>query len=181
VNNMDRADEMIRDMLDASKLKAGEKFLLNIKKVNLKELILHTTDDLTTVHGDRFRLHLENIEGYWDEDVLKRMLENLMSNAVKYGSVLFPVTVSTAQENNFVKISVHNHGNPISENETVAIFEPYKRAVNASAQKGWGIGLMLVKGFAEALGGRANVMSSEKDGTVFSLVLPKDSRSTEKS
>jgi signal transduction histidine kinase len=177
INSMDRADDMIRDLLDASKIKAGEKFSLHLQACNLTELAQETIEDLITIHGNRFQLELQkNIHGFWDIEFVRRILENLASNAIKYGSISTPVMICTKQNGNSVELLVQNRGNPIPEAEKMSLFEPYKRSANSGSQKGWGIGLTLVRGFSEALGGRVSVTSSEKDGTIFSVNLPEDSR-----
>lgn len=52
-NNIDRADKMIQDILDASQIKAGEKIPLDTKKYDLNELIMVTVDNLQNIHGPR--------------------------------------------------------------------------------------------------------------------------------
>lgn len=71
-------------------------------------------------------------------------------------------------------LQVKNQGNPIVGSDLLTIFEPFHRSRSAteSAQKGWGIGLPLVKGIAEAHGGTATVTSSAQDGTCFTITLP---------
>lgn len=177
VNSMNRADNMIRDLLDVSKIKVGEKLSLGIDQTNLNTLVKNTLDELTTLHGNRFNIvSSKEVIGFWDQDILRRILENLANNAAKYGASDSPVTVAIAQEQNSVHLSVHNYGNPILEEDPMTLFEVYKRSVNIGSQKGWGIGLTLVKGFTETLGGSVKVSSSEADGTLFSITLPEDSR-----
>jgi PAS domain S-box-containing protein len=179
VTNMDRADEMIRDLLDASKIKAGEKVPLDIKECNLNEIIKSTVEDLITVHGDRFIYSSSPmIVGFWDENAIRRILENLANNAVKYGFATTQIFISSKLNNDSVELSVMNQGIPMSEKEQITLFEPYKRSHSAlyGQQKGWGLGLTLVKGLVEALGGNIKVNSDQKSGTTFSFTLPLDSR-----
>ena len=178
INNMDRADEMIRDILDASRIKAGEKLPLEIEECNLNELASQTLEDLTTIHGKRFHFKEDGkIIGYWDKKAIRRMIENLANNAVKYGSTETPVTIRLSTTNETVSICVHNEGNSISNEDLRQIFEPFQRAkLVSSQQKGWGIGLTLVRGFAEVHGGKISVKSSPNEGTTFIINIPTDSR-----
>jgi signal transduction histidine kinase len=154
INSMDRADEMIRDLLDASKIKAGEKFSLDLKRCSLDELAHETVEDLATVYGDRFRLQVTKpIQGFWDCELVRRILENLATNAVKYGSKEKPITIQVDEVGDRVSLAIHNEGNPIAEHEQADLFQAYRRSASAGTEKGWGIGLTLVKGFAEAMGG----------------------------
>lgn len=177
--NMDRADEMIRDLLDAGKIKAGEKVSLDLEECSLKHITRTTIEDLTTVHGDRFELRgSDPLNGHWDKEMIRRVLENLLGNAVKYGSPTTPILLSLERRKDQASLSVNNKGTPIPEKDQITLFEPYKRSESAAkgTQKGWGIGLTLVRGFVEAMGGQVGVSSNLVEGTTFSVTLPLDSR-----
>lgn len=177
VNSIDRVDHMIQNLLDANLIRAGEKLPLVLAECELKEMVKETLDDLTTTHGDRFVLDAKDeIKVFWSCSAIRRVIENLVNNGIKYGSPYRPVTITLNEtEENRVRISVHNEGNPLSPEELIHIFEPYRRTNSAktSAQKGWGLGLTLVKGIVEAHNGQTIVESSPEKGTTFSLVIPK--------
>lgn len=181
VENMDRIDQMIRDLLDVTQIKAGEKIQLNLSEWELSEMVKGTMDELASVHGDRFILKVKDrIRVYWDCSSMKRVIENLIINAVKYGSPGNSITIKIDTKDSDVEISVHNEGTPISLDDQKTLFVQFRRSESAtkSGQKGWGIGLTLVRSFVEAHGGRVNVKSSEDEGTTFFVVLPQDSRPT---
>jgi signal transduction histidine kinase len=71
------------------------------------------------LHGDRFILTSPpEVNGFWDREALKRVLDNLINNAIKYGEAFGPVTVmleENEEEKNCVVIKVHNLGNPIPQ------------------------------------------------------------------
>jgi PAS domain S-box-containing protein len=180
LENIDRADDMIRDLLDANRIKAGEKLPIEVALCRLDQIASGVVDDLSTIHGDRFILRTDSsIEGHWSCDGIRRILENLCLNAVKYGSSVHPITltISLLSENR-VSLEVHNEGNPIAPENQANLFLPYRRieSTNVARQKGWGLGLTLVKGLAEAHGGSAAVESSPEAGTTFRIELPLDSR-----
>ncbi|MGH9692107.1 MAG: sensor histidine kinase [Candidatus Acidiferrales bacterium] len=76
-----------------------------------------------------------------------------------------------------VEIAVHNEGRPIPPEDLRALFESFKQASNVGSEaKGWGLGLNLVRGVADAHGGTVSVESSEDRGTTFTLRLPIDCR-----
>lgn len=177
--NMDRADRMIRDLLDSSRVRAGERLPMNIEPLALNGLVADTIEELSTIHGDRFVLRTEKkIEGYWSQSAVRRILENLCGNAVKYGGHSRPITVSLEATDMVAVLSVHNEGNPIPPHDIESLFDPFRRSEDAdrSAQKGWGIGLTLVRGLANALGGHVSAASSQELGTTFRVVLPLDAR-----
>jgi PAS domain S-box-containing protein len=179
--NIDRADRMIQDLLDANRLRVGETLPLEITGCDLGAIAKETLEELAQVHGDRFVLRApESLHGYWSSSDLRRVIENLCNNAVKYGARERPVTVTVTQpEPEQVLLSVHNWGTPIPAEDQVTLFEPYRRTKSAQTgeQRGWGLGLTLVKGLVEAQHGTVKVESTETSGTTFSVILPLDVRS----
>ncbi|HLL06168.1 MAG TPA: ATP-binding protein [Myxococcaceae bacterium] len=178
-DNIDRADQMIRDLLDTNRIKAGERLSLELDRCNLNEIAKQTIEELSTIHGDRFVLQAQApIEGHWNCNGIRRLLENLCVNGVKYGAPHRPVTVSLETEAEHVKLQVHNEGPPIPADELPNLFEAFRRSktARASSQRGWGLGLTLVKGFTEAHGGTVSVTSAQEQGTRFTVMLPLDAR-----
>jgi signal transduction histidine kinase len=176
VRSIDRIDHMIQDLLDANRIRAGEKLPLKPTEFDLAELVRSTLEELSLVHGDRFKVQTESgLVGTWSRDDLQRAIENLVGNAVKYGDRDRPVTVSVKKgSKDQAVLTVQNFGRIIPQDEQATLFEQFRRTAGAEAgdQKGWGIGLTLVRGIAEAHGGAADVESTERDGTTFRLVLP---------
>jgi signal transduction histidine kinase len=180
VTSMDRADQMIIDLLDANRIKVGEGILLHIESCDLEKITDACVKELSGIYGARFEIkNLSGpIVGHWDRSGIERIIENLASNAVKYGENDTPVTIQISKGKDQIKICVHNHGNPIDEKNLDRIFNPYERLETdlPKAQIGWGVGLTLVKGIAEEHGGSVSVQSSEVTGTTFSVKLPLDAR-----
>jgi signal transduction histidine kinase len=180
VVNMDRADSMILDLLDANRIKAGEGIPINIAECNVATSMESIARDLQEIYGPKFEFGNKagSITAYWDFLAVQRMIENLAGNAVKYGSPGALIQITVTHEDQFAEISVHNVGNPIPPEDQKALFRLYRRTDEAvsSFQKGWGIGLALVNGIADAHGGTARVESSLELGTTFSIRLPLDAR-----
>jgi signal transduction histidine kinase len=179
VNHVDRIDVMIRDLLDANRIKAGERLPIEVVSADLSRIAVETLAELGTIHGDRFVLHAPpEFAGYWGAKEVRRILENLCTNAVKYGSSLHQVEVAIEPRGDNVAIRVHNEGPSIPAAEWPSLFEPFRRAdtANTGGQKGWGLGLTLVRGLAEAHGGSARLDSSSESGTTFEVLLPRDAR-----
>src|SRR5689334_8869962 len=76
----------------------------------------------------------------------------LCTNAVKYGCAHAPVDITLCPGDHHVELPVHNEGTAIPVEEQARLFEPFQRARSAHAghEKGWGMGLTLVRGLAEA-------------------------------
>jgi signal transduction histidine kinase len=175
---VDRTDRMISDLLDASRLQAGEQVSLKFEKCNLLQIARESCDDLSTRHGDRFVVKAEGtVEGNWNADGLRRVLDNLLSNALKYGEPSAPIGVHIHSVKDRVLLSVHNHGTIIPVEEQRKLFEPFHRTrlAQASEKRGWGLGLSLVKAFVEAHHGVVKVESFPIEGTTFTVDLPQNS------
>jgi signal transduction histidine kinase len=178
-HNIERVDRMIRDLLDASRIRAGEPLPLRLDRCDLVALVHRIAEEARAMYGDRFTVEANRaVLGVWSEDDLHRSLWNLVANAVKYGAPNQPIALAVAAEGEHARISIHNKGTPIAAAEQAHIFEPYARSSSAShsSLSGWGLGLTLVRGVAEAHGGRVTLVSGA-DGTTFTIDLPLDARS----
>lgn len=94
---------------------------------------------------------------------------------MKFGHERAPIEVRVVGGSE-VRVSVHNEGAAIAEEDRAHLFEPFRRsrAPRAGSPAGWGLGLALVRAAAEAHGGKVTAESSERDGTTFTIELPSD-------
>lgn len=175
--SLKRVDKMIEDLLDANRLRAGQKIDLKIQEFDLSSLIRSTVQDMETIYGDRFVVDVpETLTTYLSPQNIRRIIENLCTNAIKYGSASAPVSIFVHPDHNRFDLGVRNFGNPIKKEDTFNLFEQFVRNTEkGSSIKGWGIGLAIVKGVTEAHGGEVSVMSDE-EGTTFNINLPIDAR-----
>lgn len=176
--SLKRVDKMIEDLLDANRLRAGQKINLKVQDLDMAELVRTTVNDLETIHGDRFVVDIpESFHAFLSPQAIRRIIENLCSNAIKYGSASAPVSVFIHPHGDEFELGVHNFGNPISKNESDSLFQPYVRSKKdeRGEKKGWGIGLSIVKGVTEAHGGKV-LIDSDNEGTTFKITLPVDAR-----
>lgn len=174
-----RVDDMITNLLDASRIREGEPFPLTLSEFDLTQLAREVCEDLSTRVGDRFKVDaLVNLIGYWDMSAMRRVIENLAANAIKYGDPDGNVTISLSAAESRVLVKVHNFGSPISTEDQESLFELFRRADSAQrgSKTGWGLGLTLVRGITEAHGGIVNVRSLPVEGTTFIVDVPRDSR-----
>ena len=177
--NIDRAERMIRDLLDANRIRAHERLPLRLDECDLGDLVRSLGEELAVIHRKRFILNLDQeVRGIWDAEQLRRAVWNLAINAVKYGAADKPITISAKREGADVELSVHNYGPVIASKDQAQLFDPFARTGRAQSggQIGWGLGLTLVRACAEAHGGTVTVQSSTASGTTFTLHLPLDSR-----
>lgn len=179
ISSLDRINKMINDLLDANRIQSGNTLPLHVEYCDLHQLMMKVIDDLTLVHGKRFVLNAsDSIMGYWSSDGLRRVIENLLINAVKYGLAQSPINIMIKKTETSASFQVHNLGNELSPVEQINIFESHQRLSKDRPYniRGWGIGLTLVKGILKAHGGTIAVKSESGKGTTFTITIPLDSR-----
>ncbi len=172
-----RIDTMTRELLDRIVFGGCGKLALRISEFDLAELAREVAGAIAS--GGRVQLELppQPLLGHWCRDSLRRAVENLVGNAIKYGRPDAPVQVSVGVLFERVKIAVHNEGEPIAPEDCESIFQLYRRAAHAKdAAQGWGVGLPFARKVAEAHGGSIVVASNQQDGTTFVIDIPRDAR-----
>ncbi len=108
-----------------------------------------------------------------DERFVRRILQNLMENALKYGGTAHPVEITIESERGGYAIHVRDHGPGMSAEVREHVFDRFYRAPSAAAQRGGlGLGLYLARQLAALLGGHMSVESHEGSGSTFTLWLP---------
>ena len=116
-------------------------------------------------------------DGEWDPDRIAQVVQNLVTNALKYSAVGTAVHVETRGEDGVVILTVHNQGPPILPDALARLFEPIKRAMPGadSTSRSIGLGLYIVKHIVDAHQGIIEVESNAPAGTTFTVRLPKRS------
>lgn len=177
--SLERSLDMITTSLDNFSVTSRFKLTLNFEKVNLSVVFKDTLIDLKQVYGEKLVLGKfdEGIEGVFAQSLLIRVLENLVSNAFKFGTPLSDVKVSLIDMNDQVELSIHNWGNPIPKERLEEIFESYQTTSRQIQRRpsGWGLGLSHVGLAAKAHEGKVQVLSSQEYGTEFKVSLKKNS------
>jgi len=109
----------------------------------------------------------------YDQNLMVRVLSNLIENAIKYSGVGSSVFVKTWDDEKWVYISIHDNGVGIPPTDLENIFEKFYRVKNDASHsiKGTGLGLYLVKYFVELHGGSIEVTSELGQGTKFQIKL----------
>ena len=172
---------MTNNLLQYSRFQTG-KIDFNPENLNLKKVI---NECLKILKGNFVKKQLnvtddvsENLYVYADEDMLLSIIQNILSNAIKFtykkGEIKISASVVTESNNGgMAKISVEDSGIGISETDMKRILEgdPY---TNPGTEKefGTGLGLQLVKDFIVKNGGRLNIKSKINAGSTFSFTIP---------
>ena len=178
IRNHSRVDEMLHHLLDSIVFQGGGRLRLDLRSFNLLELVQDVRDQIEHAHPGRVSVSGDSVDVSWSREEIKRALENLAANALKYGDADMPIAFKVDCIGGRAMLSVHNHGNPIAAEEIEDIFQFYQRARAAGKNKkeGWGIGLSFVRAVAESHGGSITVDSSLERGTTFLIDMPIDAR-----
>lgn len=170
-----RLDRMIRDLLDYSRLEA-RRLSLSRSRLEIEPVVREVVALLAEEASDRpfdVRIQGEPPALLADPDRLAQVLENLLTNAVKYGESGTPITVTVEPAEGGVSLAVQNVGRPIPPEELPVLFQRFHRAAQAGKGKvaGIGLGLYITRELVEAHGGRIAAESAERT-TTFRLWLP---------
>jgi len=168
---------MLEDMLQMVSIEAGQGLELAFKAEDLQNYFKVLVDDTYALYGKRFKAVIPDgkLAGVFDVFAVIRIVENLISNAFKYGSSDTPVTLTVTQDESDILVDVHNFGKPIPQQKWETIFGFLKRyeGHEPTREKSWGIGLAIAKSAAQGHKGSITLTSNETDGTNFTLKLPK--------
>lgn len=146
---------------------------LHHEMLNARELL----DPLATDHeGARLILDIRQPEPalFGDRDLIYQAVANLVGNAVKYSPAPADIRITVAPSTVIAgtEIAVADRGSGIAPEESARVFEPYYRSGNSAGVPGIGVGLHLVRHFAEAHEGRVTLESHLGVGTTVRLHLP---------
>ncbi|HAH22200.1 MAG TPA: hybrid sensor histidine kinase/response regulator [Prolixibacteraceae bacterium] len=170
---------IINDILDISKIEAGQMDITleatDIKEL-LKELLQQFIKEAELKNLDLILnpAHLdEPIVASTDENRLRQVFCNLMSNAIKFTSE-GTIEFGLSQKGNFIEFYVKDSGIGISTEDQSVIFEPFRKVASKTNQLfgGTGLGLAISKALVEKLGGTLSVTSSKNEGATFIFTIP---------
>ena len=165
---------LINDVLDLAGLEGGE-MRVTLVPVPLAALLAATLPLAEPqAQARRVRLRLGPVEGVARADPtrLRQVLLNLLSNAVKYNREGGEVTVQAQRRDGHVVLSVSDSGRGLEEHQLKRLFEPFDRlGAEQEAIEGSGIGLAIVKGLVERMGGAMQVSSTPGVGSRFEVLL----------
>ena len=177
-NCSDRALALVDYLLDLTQTRLGSGIPIIRATMDMGAVSRLLVDETRTSHPDRaFSLKiLGNTEGDWDKPRITQVVSNLLGNAIQYGFTDSPITITVTGRETEVILSVHNEGKPIPPASLKTIFESLIRAEedeNLPASKNLGLGLYITKEIVEAHRGTIDVTSSEREGTEFTIRIPR--------
>jgi PAS domain S-box-containing protein len=170
----ERLDKLMRDLLDLSKIEAGES-QPQLATVSAKDLITTAVKELRPqVETKGLKLTVDaSIDLPWvlaDRLQIERVISNLVINALRH-TKQGEIKISTEQRENHLAVSVSDTGSGIPNEYLPHIFDKFVQVPDA-ATGGAGLGLTISKSIVEAHGGQISVQSNFGRGTTFTFTLP---------
>lgn len=177
-DSVHRVDTMIHGLLDTMLFQSGSRLQLQISQFDILDVVKDVNVQLQNTRGKECEIVGQPLLGWWGKESLQRAVENLIGNALKYGTPDAPIRIKIDEVHERLLLSVHNEGPPIPAEEQEAVFQIFRRAQGAKKGKheGWGVGLPYVRAVAESHGGSVAIDSHPDRGTTFVIDIPVDSR-----
>lgn len=172
-----RLQALVDEIADAARLQEGQSLPLRLSSVDLGAVIQRIVDQLAAPSLRVAVAPTRPVRG--DAARLERVLENLLSNALKYSTPDQVVDVSVGQEADWVVVRVQDRGVGIPPEEIPHVFTRYYRATTAQGVPGTGLGLAGSKRIVEQHGGYLMLESTQGKGTTVTLYLPTQTEAPE--
>ncbi|MEI6310029.1 MAG: HAMP domain-containing sensor histidine kinase, partial [bacterium] len=175
--NLQRLERMINNLVDSQRTEEG-RFPLLLAPCDAAQLVQRVVEDsqgyaLSSVVT--FDLHLQSVpDGSCDEEALARVVENLLTNAVKFSPKGGKVEMRLGMEGDALLLEVEDHGFGIPADEQAQLFQPFQRGSSAQQKRipGTGLGLYVCRRIVEEHGGSISLTSEEGKGTTVAVRLP---------
>lgn len=167
--------DILNDFLSVSKLEEGK--VENVpEEMNLRQFLSEISSEMQGMLADKQTI-IQKYSG--DENVcldarlLRNILFNLISNAIKFSPEDGRIELSTKVDAAAISILVNDHGIGISEQDQQHLFERFFRGGNATHIQGTGLGLNIVARYAELMNGNVTIESAQNKGTTVRLFIPR--------
>ena len=173
-NSVKHLNDILEDFLSLGKLDEG-KVGSHSDEFDLKELIDDVVDEMNGMmkKDQQFLYKHEGISRvYSDKKLLKNVIINLASNAIKFSEEGKTIVIKSRVENETMEIIISDTGIGISKEDQAHLFSSFYRGKNAVNIQGTGLGLHIVKRYLDLLGGHVEVHSEIGEGSTFIVTVP---------
>lgn len=173
INSVNALNDILDDFLSESKIEEG-KIQILVGQFNLKEFVDELLHDMVNhlKKGQKFNYkHTGSELIKSDKSAIKHIVQNLISNAIKFSPENAVIDIFTSYKKGDIQIHVRDKGIGIPKKDQEHLFERFYRAENASAIQGTGLGLHIAAKYIEMLKGSIECTSEENVGTEFIIEL----------
>jgi PAS domain S-box-containing protein len=171
--NARKLERLLSDLLDLDRLQRGI-ITPQRRSTDLDALVRHCVAETDLEAGREITVDVSRATVEVDAAKVERIVENLLSNAIRHTPASAQVWVRAHEQDGGILLIVEDAGPGISEDLREAVFEPFRQAPGSASMHspGVGVGLTLVRRFAELHGGRAWVEPRDGGGASFRVFLP---------
>jgi len=173
-NSVKHLNDILEDFLSMGKLDEG-KVSTMICEMNLEECIKETVDEIKPFMK-KGQYIVQLYEGdqtlYSDKKLLRNIIINLVSNAIKFSEEGKKIGIRTSHSNGQVSIEISDEGIGVGKEDQEHLFSSFFRGANATNIQGTGLGLHIVQRYAALLGGSVVLQSELNEGTTVTIFLP---------
>jgi len=168
---------MVNNILDVEKYEEVE-MPINVEKFNLRNLFqksISKNNFLALLQKIKINNNIDKlIEIKADKEIIERVIDNLLTNAIKFSPQSGNIEINTKTDNNFVYISISDEGIGISDEFKEKIFDKFVQveAKKSGIVRSTGLGLTFCKLAVEAHKGTISVKSKQNEGTIFTFTIP---------
>lgn len=175
--NANRLFDLVNKLLEFRKIEA-EKVVLQASKSEFVSFLSEITSGYNELAKNRNiqyqkKIPRKEIDLYFDQERLRVVFNNLLSNAFKFCGASGLVKVTLNEESDRITVVVENDGKGIKEADLSRLFERFYQVKGGASVNSSGIGLSIVKSYVDLHHGQIEVKSKENDMTSFSMVLKK--------
>ncbi len=169
-----KINEIITQLLNFSRLEQ-DRVRIQDETLDLTEIVQSVCEDqqMKSENEIAFHFYLEEAVTIGDIGLISIVIQNLISNAVKFSGPNGQIDVSSGERDGQVFVSVKDYGVGIEEEKLNYIFRRFYQCDTSRNEKGFGLGLSLSEKIAEKHGGKIEVFSKTGSGSTFTLYLPK--------
>lgn len=170
--------EILNDILSVNKIEEG-KVVVNPETFNIRSFINELILDLHGLlkPGQTINLSTDKIENefiFQDPKLLRHIIVNLLTNAIKFSSENSPIEISLKMDNSEIYFSIKDSGIGIPKNDHKKLFTRFFRSSNVDNIQGTGLGLSIVLQYVNYLKGNIKFSSEVGKGSVFNVNLPRN-------
>lgn len=174
-NSVKGLNDILNDFLSSDKLES-EMVTVNIVEINVNTFFNDLAEELQTItkEGQTIKTTISSITNtiHSDSNILKNIIFNLISNAIKYSGEGQDIYLNVYINKNSLNINVIDNGIGIPIEDQKNLFNRFFRATNAQNHKGTGLGLNIVQSYLDLLNGNINFESQENKGSKFIVEIP---------
>ena len=171
--------DLIKDLLDVHMLE--ENVIPNYSNFDISSFLLEKTNAfIPAAEAKNIHLHISKVESeeiYLDADYLSRIIDNLITNSIKFSNKNSSIEIAAVRCNGTLEISVKDQGPGFSEKDKLQLFQKFKRlsARPTAGESSNGLGLAIVKTLVDRMKGSIELVSDQGKGSHFIIKFPTQS------